>query len=95
MLYFLLISALLFNAAKGFAGLVKRNSISNTRLPVLMIVARDLPGQTAPIGFFDPFGFTTRADPKTIKLWREAELKHGRVAMVLHNNFPKFCCNCC
>ena len=48
-----------------------------------MIVARDLPGKTAPIGFFDPFGFSDRASPKSVKLWREAELKHGRVAMVL------------
>jgi len=40
------------------------------------------PGSCAPLGFFDPFGFTKDASPETIKKYREAELKHGRVAML-------------
>lgn len=83
MLFFLLSSALLFNFSESFSGLMNRNSLCNKRVSVQMIVARDLPGKTAPIGFFDPFGFSDRASPKSVKLWREAELKHGRVAMVL------------
>ncbi|CAN0440965.1 unnamed protein product, partial [Hapterophycus canaliculatus] len=48
--------------------------------------AASLPG--APFGmaaegkYFDPAGLATRQDPETIKKWREAELKHGRVAML-------------
>lgn len=48
--------------------------------------AASLPG--APFGmaaegkYFDPAGLATKQDPETIKTWREAELKHGRVAML-------------
>jgi hypothetical protein len=42
----------------------------------------DLPGECPPLGFFDPLGFTKDASPETIKKYREAELKHGRVAML-------------
>ena len=31
---------------------------------------------------FDPLGLSTGADPEEIKRWREAEIKHGRVAML-------------
>ena len=46
----------------------------------------NLPG--APFGmaangkYFDPAGLATNQDPKVVKKWREAELKHGRVAML-------------
>merc|ERR1719331_3201623 len=36
----------------------------------------------APLGFFDPLGFSKDASPETMKKYREAELKHGRVAML-------------
>lgn len=38
-------------------------------------------GLTAPMGFFDPLGFSTGKTDATMMLYREAELKHGRVAM--------------
>lgn len=38
-------------------------------------------GITAPVGFFDPIGFSKNKDDKTMTFYREAELKHGRVAM--------------
>jgi hypothetical protein len=41
-----------------------------------------LPGSLAPVGEFDPLGFATNADVGTIKKYREAELQHGRVAML-------------
>lgn len=44
--------------------------------------ATDLPGIVAPLGFFDPFGFAERADNNTLKRYREAEITHGRVAML-------------
>jgi len=33
-------------------------------------------------GYFDPAGFTDEASPDLIKTYREAELKHGRIAML-------------
>jgi hypothetical protein len=44
--------------------------------------AEDLPGALAPFGFFDPLGFAEKADENTMKRYREAELTHGRVAML-------------
>merc|ERR1712179_710515 len=41
-----------------------------------------LPGVLAPVGFFDPLGFAEKADSKTMKRYREAELTHGRVSML-------------
>jgi hypothetical protein len=41
-----------------------------------------LPGSIPPVGEFDPAGFAANADLGTIKKYREAELQHGRVAMV-------------
>mmetsp|Transcript_2303 Transcript_2303/g.3226 ORF Transcript_2303/g.3226 Transcript_2303/m.3226 type:complete len:194 (+) Transcript_2303:176-757(+) len=38
-------------------------------------------GITAPMGFFDPLGFANGKSDETMNLYREAELKHGRVAM--------------
>merc|ERR1712046_484058 len=39
-------------------------------------------GDCKPLGYFDPFGFSKDASPATMKKFREAELKHGRVAML-------------
>ena len=38
-------------------------------------------GVTAPVGFFDPLGLSIGKDDATMQFYREAELKHGRVAM--------------
>jgi hypothetical protein len=38
-------------------------------------------GMTAPMGFFDPLGLSKGKDDSTMSHYREAELKHGRVAM--------------
>ena len=40
------------------------------------------PGVLAPVGFFDPLGLADKADPALFKKYREAELTHGRVAML-------------
>jgi light-harvesting complex I chlorophyll a/b binding protein 1 len=42
----------------------------------------DLPGDLAPTGFFDPLGLSNGKDEATLKQWRDAELKHGRVCML-------------
>lgn len=39
-------------------------------------------GATAPFGYFDPLGLSKGKDVKTLKKWRESELKHGRIAML-------------
>ena len=41
-----------------------------------------IPGALAPMGLFDPLGFAEKADEATMKRYREAELTHGRVAML-------------
>lgn len=38
-------------------------------------------GITAPAGFFDPMGLSEGKTDEVMNLYREAELKHGRVAM--------------
>eukprot|EP01039_Chlorochromonas_danica_P009143 gene9143-biopygen3560 len=39
-------------------------------------------GSSAPLGFFDPLGFTKGIDEYTFKKYQESELKHGRIAML-------------
>jgi len=39
-------------------------------------------GITEPLGFFDPLNFTKKGDKTGFRKLREAELKHGRVAMM-------------
>jgi len=46
-----------------------------------MSMKSDLAGVSAPLGFFDPLGFSKK-DEATLYKYREAELKHGRVAML-------------
>ena len=41
-----------------------------------------LPGTVAPLGFFDPLGLTKGLDLDEVKRFREAEVMHGRVAMM-------------
>jgi len=43
---------------------------------------REMAGVSAPLGFFDPAGFTEDASEGKIRFYREVELKHGRVAML-------------
>jgi len=39
-------------------------------------------GDISPLGFFDPLQITSNCDENTLKYLREAELHHGRIAMV-------------
>lgn len=41
-----------------------------------------IPGALPPVGLFDPLGLGEKADEPTLKRYREAELTHGRVAML-------------
>ena len=46
-----------------------------------------LPGILAPVEFFDPMGFAKDASESELKRYREAELTHGRVAMLASIGF--------
>ena len=49
---------------------------------------KQLPGITGPLGFFNPLGFCSGDVSKgKIKFYREAEIKHGRVAMLASVGF--------
>jgi len=56
--------------------------------PEAPLVITEQPGITAPLGFWDPLGLsksgvmTFKNDPTGFKHLREAEIKHGRVAMM-------------
>lgn len=39
-------------------------------------------GSSAPLGFFDPAGYTIDITEEQYKLYQEAEIKHGRVSML-------------
>lgn len=49
--------------------------------------AKSLPGVSGPFGFFDPLGFS-QVSKERMLYFREAELKHARVAMLAAAGFP-------
>jgi hypothetical protein len=65
-----------FGSAAAFAP-----STSSTKSFALN-AAEDMAGALAPMGFFDPAGIAGRADEKELQRYREAEVTHGRVAML-------------
>jgi len=44
--------------------------------------AEEMAGVSPPLGFWDPFGFTTKIAGTTLLYLKEAEIKHGRVCML-------------
>ena len=50
----------------------------------------DMPGIQAPIGYFDPVGYSTKVSDEGMLWFRAAELKHSRVAMLA---FTGWCIN--
>eukprot|EP00621_Florenciella_sp_RCC1693_P003933 CAMPEP_0182531068 /NCGR_PEP_ID=MMETSP1323-20130603/7709_1 /TAXON_ID=236787 /ORGANISM="Florenciella parvula, Strain RCC1693" /LENGTH=206 /DNA_ID=CAMNT_0024740531 /DNA_START=61 /DNA_END=681 /DNA_ORIENTATION=+ len=50
----------------------------------------DMPGIQAPIGYFDPVGYSTKVSDEGMLWFRAAELKHSRVAMLA---FVGWCMN--
>jgi len=59
---------------------MQANAGENTAAPKFNV--KDMAGITAPLGFFDPVGFSNDASENKIRFYREVELKHGRVAML-------------
>jgi len=75
-------------AEKSGASLAGKNKISFdvTELGGLTVPGKNFFGFTnidpKGLGYFDPSGFTIGASEDKIRLYREAELKHGRIAML-------------
>jgi hypothetical protein len=72
------ISALLIGSAAAFSSLSPKVDATVTKSYSI----EDLPGALAPMGFFDPLGLAAKANGATLKRYREAEITHGRVAML-------------
>ena len=49
---------------------------------LVQIIPISLIGAQAPLGFWDPLDLMKDSDDTTFKLYRDIELKHGRVAML-------------
>merc|ERR1712241_579541 len=54
----------------------------NGWIPDASLPCYGLPGAIGPIGFFDPLGFSKDKELLGVKRYREAEIMHGRVAMM-------------
>lgn len=69
------------------AGLKKPPSLLNPQQSAKFSTLVDLPGVVAPTGYFDPLGLSSKVSDETLKKWREAEIKHGRVSMLVSDFF--------
>ena len=74
----LFISALLAGSAAAFAPM--KSGKASTAVNAFTVDT--IPGALEPVGLFDPLNFAAKADEMTLKRYREAELTHGRVAML-------------
>jgi len=74
----LITSLALLGSAAAFAP----TQVSKASSSLNAFTAADLPGALPPMGFWDPLGFAEKADEMTLKRYREAEVTHGRVAML-------------
>mmetsp|Transcript_24106 Transcript_24106/g.24362 ORF Transcript_24106/g.24362 Transcript_24106/m.24362 type:complete len:193 (+) Transcript_24106:80-658(+) len=92
-----IIAPLVFaSVATAFTGGVVTRAVSQRMSMSTMV------GSSAPLGFFDPLGFSKKSEADLIR-FRESELKHGRTAMLavfgvltqerfhpLYDNKPEF-----
>jgi len=58
-----------------------------SKAPVAVAAVADMEGITLPIGLFDPLGFSKGCSDEALLWYREAEIKHGRVAMAAFVGF--------
>jgi len=56
--------------------------VANTQTALSAFTKDGLPGALAPVGLFDPLNLLEKADDATALRYREAEVTHGRVAML-------------
>ncbi len=69
--------ALLAGSASAFSPMPSTKASS-----ALSASLEGLPGALAPVGAFDPLGLAEKATDATLQRYREAEIAHGRVAML-------------
>merc|ERR1712173_357024 len=55
---------------------------NNNFQTALKVSSVEIPGSLPPAGFFDPLGLAEKANEATLLRYREAEVTHGRVAML-------------
>merc|ERR1712084_96405 len=72
-------SLVLFLSSSAAAFMPNTNMVKNSALKMSEI---NLPGALPPVGLFDPLGFAAKANDATLLRYREAEITHGRVAML-------------
>ena len=77
--------SLLATPAMAFFGQKPAAKAAAPAVPVFSIDT--IPGAIEPTGLFDPLNFAAKADEATLKRYREAELTHGRVAMLASVGF--------
>eukprot|EP00596_Hydrurales_sp_CCMP1899_P006071 CAMPEP_0119042512 /NCGR_PEP_ID=MMETSP1177-20130426/15636_1 /TAXON_ID=2985 /ORGANISM="Ochromonas sp, Strain CCMP1899" /LENGTH=216 /DNA_ID=CAMNT_0007009375 /DNA_START=54 /DNA_END=704 /DNA_ORIENTATION=+ len=78
------ISSLLLSAAASvtaFAPTSSSKTFASRSVALNAYDAKTMPGNTGPLGFFDPLQLCPDGEKK-FKRYRESELKHGRVAML-------------
>jgi hypothetical protein len=77
MMSFVFVAAfLMIQCANSFV--MTKNHLSSRQFSMKV----DLVGSSAPLGFFDPLGFSKGVTDATLNKYRDSELKHGRVAML-------------
>jgi len=64
-------------------------AVPEPKPPTPLEIVKAMPGATDPLGFFDPLGYCTNegVTEGKVRFYREAELKHGRVAMLASLGF--------
>ena len=67
----------LASSTSAFTSMSRKSS--NTALQMSEL---NIPGALPPVGLFDPLGFAAKANDATLLRYREAEVTHGRVAML-------------
>jgi len=79
---------LLAPSANAFNVFGKKSSTAGTvAVKGDALAVEDLPGIVPPVGLFDPLGLAERATPNLLRKYREAELTHGRIAMLASLGF--------
>jgi len=73
-------SAFLLASISSIAAFNVNKSVRSSS--ALKVSEVSLPGALPPVGFFDPLGFAEKANDATLLRYREAEVTHGRVAML-------------
>jgi len=84
MMYSALIASLLLSSVAAFAPRSARIVSSSLKMASIFPEnPTDLTaGEVSPTGFFDPLNLSQGKDSRTLRQWRVAELKHGRVCML-------------